>query len=109
MVRRSCSVRTASSLIVRADAAAEALSDRKGGGGGLFEAGIVDLRGEFIDTAYWNPSVVTDAAGRATVDVRLPDNLTTWRLDARALTAKGAPDACWSASRPSTCAARVRC
>lgn len=80
------SVRTSSSLIINADAATEALSDRKGGGGGLFESGIVDLRGEFIDTAYWNPSVVTDAAGMATIDVRLPDNLTTWRLDARALT-----------------------
>ena len=79
-------VRTSSSLVVNADAATEALSDRKGGGGGLFESGIVDLRGEFVDTAYWNPSVVTDAAGRATIDLRLPDNLTTWRLDARALT-----------------------
>ena len=79
-------VRTSSSLVVNADVASEALSDRKGGGGGLFESGIVDLRGEFIDTAYWNPSVVTDAMGAATIDVRLPDNLTTWRLDARALT-----------------------
>ena len=83
---QALSVRTASSLVVRADAGAVVFSDRKGGGGGLFEAGIVDLRGEFIDTTYWNPSVVTDAAGTATVDVRLPDNLTTWRLDARALT-----------------------
>lgn len=83
---QALSVRTSSSLIISADAVTEALSERKGGGGGLFEAGIVDLRGEFIDTAYWNPSVVTDATGRATVDVRLPDNLTTWRLDARALT-----------------------
>ena len=80
------SVRTSSSLVVSAEAAAEALSERKGGGGGLFESGIVDLRGEFIDTAYWNPHVVTDADGLATIDVRLPDNLTTWRLDARALT-----------------------
>lgn len=80
------SVRTSSSLVVNSDAATEALSDRKGGGGGLFESGIVDLRGEFIDTAYWNPSIVTDEAGLATIEVRLPDNLTTWRLDARALT-----------------------
>ena len=80
------SVRTSSSLVVNAEAAREALSESKGGGGGLFEAGIVDLRGEFVDTAYWNPSVVTDAAGMATIDLRLPDNLTTWRLDARALT-----------------------
>ncbi len=80
------SVRTSSSLVLSAEAAAEALSERKGGGGGLFESGIVDLRGEFIDTAYWNPHVVTDTGGLATIDLRLPDNLTTWRLDARALT-----------------------
>ena len=80
------SIRTSSSLVINADAATEAMSERKGGGGGLFESGIVDLRGEFIDTAYWSPSVVTDAAGMATIDLRLPDNLTTWRLDARALT-----------------------
>ena len=80
------SVRTSSSLVVNADAATADLSERKGGGGGIFESGIVDLRGEFIDTAFWNPTVVTDAAGEAAVDVRLPDNLTTWRLDARALT-----------------------
>ena len=80
------SVRTSSSLVVNADAFTARLSEQKGGGGGIFEAGIVDLRGEFIDTAYWNPSVVTDAHGEATVAVRLPDNLTTWRLDARALT-----------------------
>ena len=80
------SIRTSSSLVVNAEAATEALSERKGGGGGLFESGIVDLRGEFIDTAYWSPNVVTDAAGMATIDLRLPDNLTTWRLDARALT-----------------------
>ncbi len=80
------SIRTSSSLVVNADAYSAGLSTEKGGGGGLFEAGIVDLRGEFIDTAYWNPSVITDAQGEATISLRLPDNLTTWRLDARALT-----------------------
>ncbi len=80
------SVRTSSALIVNAETLTASLSERKGGGGGIFEAGIVDLRGEFIDTAYWNPSVITDADGEAAVELRLPDNLTTWRLDARALT-----------------------
>lgn len=80
------SVRTSSSLVVNADAFTASLAEHKGGGGGIFEAGIVDVRGEFIDTAYWNPSVITDANGEASVSVRLPDNLTTWRLDARALT-----------------------
>ena len=36
---------------------------------------------------YWNPAIVTDSKGEATIEVRLPDNLTTWRLDARAWTA----------------------
>ncbi len=32
----------------------------------------------FKDTAYWNPSVRTDASGRAQVTFKIPDNLTTW-------------------------------
>ncbi|MHB1461223.1 MAG: alpha-2-macroglobulin family protein [Armatimonadota bacterium] len=43
------------------------------------------LRQRFRDTAYWNPAVMTDEKGEATVSFRLPDNLTTWRLTARAL------------------------
>jgi uncharacterized protein YfaS (alpha-2-macroglobulin family) len=48
----------------------------KGGGGD----GAEKIRGNFRDTAYWNPSVVTDANGKATVTFTLPDNLTTWQL-----------------------------
>ncbi|NIP75190.1 MAG: hypothetical protein GTN90_03990, partial [Xanthomonadales bacterium] len=55
-----------------------------GGGGGLAEP--IEVRTEFPDTAYWNPSVVTDAEGRAEVVVTLPDNLTTWRMDVRGTT-----------------------
>ncbi|MFQ5612238.1 MAG: Ig-like domain-containing protein [Anaerolineae bacterium] len=40
----------------------------------------VDVRQEFADTAYWNPLVVTDEAGRAEVTLALPDNLTTWTM-----------------------------
>lgn len=43
-------------------------------------------RRNFQDTAYWNPTLQTDAAGRVTFTVPLPDNLTTWRLVARAVT-----------------------
>ncbi len=43
------------------------------------------LRQRFRDTAYWNPAVMTDEKGEATISFRLPDNLTTWRLTARAL------------------------
>ena len=86
------SVRTSSSLIVNADDFTARLSEQKGGGGGFLEAGIVDLRGEFIDTPYWNPSVVTDTDGAAVIGIHLPDNLTTWRLDARAVTEGRAGD-----------------
>lgn len=40
----------------------------------------------FKDTAYWNPSVHTDASGRAQVRFTLPDNLTTWVVAAVAAT-----------------------
>jgi len=57
----------------------------KGGSGG---PGSQDLiRKRFEDTAYWNATVRTDARGQATVLVDLPDNLTTWRVTARAVTA----------------------
>ena len=45
-----------------------------------------DLRDEFADTALWRGSIVTDAEGFAQVSAALPDNLTTWRMDARAVT-----------------------
>lgn len=44
------------------------------------------IRKEFKDTAFWQPSAVTGKDGRATVSFRLPDNLTTWRATARAVT-----------------------
>ncbi len=45
------------------------------------------VRKQFKDTAFWQPSVLTGPDGRATVKVRLPDNLTTWRATARGVTA----------------------
>ena len=47
----------------------------------------VKLRHRFADTAYWTATLVTDNTGTANVDLQLPDNLTTWRLDARGITA----------------------
>ncbi len=44
------------------------------------------VRRDFKDTAFWKAVVRTDRAGKATVAVPLPDNLTTWRLTARAVT-----------------------
>jgi len=45
------------------------------------------IRKEFKDTAFWQPDVITGADGKATISVKLPDNLTTWRATARAVTA----------------------
>ncbi|MDD5041645.1 MAG: Ig-like domain-containing protein [Candidatus Peribacteraceae bacterium] len=49
----------------------------KGGGGADLEA---KKRGNFKDTAYWNPTILTDENGEAKVSFTLPDNLTTWHL-----------------------------
>ena len=43
-------------------------------------------RRNFQDTAYWNAAIVVGADGKATITVPLPDNLTTWRITARAVT-----------------------
>lgn len=43
------------------------------------------VRRRFEDTAYWNATITTDANGQATVTVALPDNLTTWRIIAKAI------------------------
>ena len=50
------------------------------------EGGVIPVRSEFPDTALWEAHVVTGDNGEATVTVTLPDNLTTWRMDARAIT-----------------------
>ncbi|MBK8022100.1 MAG: Ig-like domain-containing protein [Chloroflexi bacterium] len=85
------SVRTSSLLTINVDQLTQTVLDTvKGGGGGFGEGGIFDIREDFVDTAYWNGSVMTDANGEARVEITLPDNLTTWRLDARAVTLPGA-------------------
>ncbi|MBI3174596.1 MAG: Ig-like domain-containing protein [Chloroflexi bacterium] len=58
-----------------------------GGGKGAGDLGVIDVRQNFKDTAYFRAVVQTDESGTATVSVTLPDNLTTWRMDARAVTA----------------------
>jgi uncharacterized protein YfaS (alpha-2-macroglobulin family) len=56
-----------------------------GGGGGADRSDI--LRSRFRPTAFFLGSVVTDSTGRATASARLPDNLTTFRVMAVAVTA----------------------
>lgn len=47
----------------------------KGGGGGDSAK-----RGIFKDTAYFESTVKTSVSGEATVEFKLPDNLTTWQV-----------------------------
>jgi uncharacterized protein YfaS (alpha-2-macroglobulin family)/tetratricopeptide (TPR) repeat protein len=46
----------------------------------------VVVRSDFRTTALWKPDVVTDANGKATIEVVYPEALTTWRATARAVT-----------------------
>ncbi len=79
-------VRTGVSLLYLVDRLNQDLFDKGKGGGGGGAEGFFDVRTEFEDTAYWAAQVRTGREGVAQVTVRLPDNLTTWRLDARGVT-----------------------
>lgn len=57
---------------------------RGGGGGGGFSPG--NPRSNFPDTAAWVPVLHTDWKGEAVVTFTLPDNLTSWRVTAKAVT-----------------------
>ncbi len=47
----------------------------------------VVVRSDFRSTAFWQPDVRTGPDGVATVNVKFPEALTTWRATARAVTA----------------------
>ncbi|HXG55448.1 MAG TPA: MG2 domain-containing protein [Vicinamibacterales bacterium] len=53
--------------------------ETEGGGGGQAD-GAGTLRKDFRVLAFWLGSVTTGADGRATVDVKLPESLTTYRI-----------------------------
>ncbi|MGD1993608.1 MAG: alpha-2-macroglobulin family protein, partial [Anaerolineae bacterium] len=87
---RGLGIRTADSLSILVDRVTRRVAqEAKGGGGGgpQLEMGAGFIRQDFPDTAYWSPGIRTGPDGRATVEFQLPDQLTTWNLDARAVTA----------------------
>ena len=53
--------------------------ETEGGGGGA-DAGAGTMRKDFRALAFWLGSVTTGADGRASVDVKLPESLTTYRI-----------------------------
>jgi uncharacterized protein YfaS (alpha-2-macroglobulin family) len=73
-------------------------ADKDGAGGGAAYA-PTEVRSNFADTMLWK-AVRTGADGKATVEVDIPDNLTTWRATARAVT----PDSRFGQERQSVVA-----
>ena len=59
-------------------------ADGKGGSGNDPNSG--KRRGVFKEVAFWKPNLVTDSFGRASVTFKLPDNLTTWQVEAVGMT-----------------------
>ena len=54
----------------------------------LAETGAVLLPAEMSpETAYWNPTVTSDAAGKAKLTITVPDRATAWKFLARGVTA----------------------
>lgn len=62
-------------------------ADEGAGGSGQAVAPLAEItvRADFRETALWQPAVVTDADGRARVELSYPESLTVWRATARAV------------------------
>jgi len=56
-----------------------------GHGSGGTEPAVV-VRSDFRATVFWQPDIRTDDNGKATVKVKYPDSLTSWKATARAVT-----------------------
>jgi uncharacterized protein YfaS (alpha-2-macroglobulin family) len=82
---RGLGVKTSMPLAVAMEQYNRELAPRAKGGGGGDGEGLIRTR--FADTAFWDPMVRTGKDGKAQVTVELPDNLTTWRMQARGITA----------------------
>ena len=46
----------------------------------------LSMRSVFKFVSYWNPSIIPDAQGRASIEFDVPDNLTGWRILVMAVT-----------------------
>jgi len=86
---RGLSVRTADNrlALISPKALGEKGRGPGGGGGGEGEAGPGGVRKSFVSTPFFDPQVHTDGNGRARVTFKLPDNLTTFRIMAVAVSA----------------------
>lgn len=62
-----------------------ALDIRPDTGYGNMKTSRQKIRRNFKDTCYWLPALMTSKTGKAQVTFQLPDNITRWRLTARAV------------------------
>jgi uncharacterized protein YfaS (alpha-2-macroglobulin family) len=82
--QRGLGVHNSLSLVTSVDRLSAVLDKQaKGGGGG----DGIDVREHFADTAFWRADVRTGPGGEVAIQVPLPDNLTTWRMRAKAVSA----------------------
>ncbi|HUF27256.1 MAG TPA: MG2 domain-containing protein [Gemmatimonadaceae bacterium] len=84
---RGLGMRLASNMTSVAPQVPEGEKGRREAGGGGGADGADVLRSRFQTTAFFIGSVVTDAQGNAVATAKLPDNLTTFRIMAVAVTA----------------------
>ncbi|MEZ4868402.1 MAG: Ig-like domain-containing protein [Caldilineaceae bacterium] len=84
--QRPLGVTTGASLVINRDRLSQQLSEGAKGGGGGGGPGLLEVRENFPDIAFWRADLISDATGTITFSVTLPDNLTTWRLTAVAIT-----------------------
>ncbi len=61
-------------------------ADGEKGGWGA-DGSLKNLRKKFYDLAFWNAAIIT-TGGKAELEFALPDNLTTWMIDAIAVSHK---------------------
>ncbi len=69
-----------------ADQKRKVSSLEKSEGGMAGQEPAVQVRSDFRSTVLWQPDVVTDGKGRATVKIKYPDSLTGWKATARVAT-----------------------
>ena len=84
--QRPLGVNTGSLIVINKDRISQQLAEGGKGGGGGGDGLGVDVREDLADTAYWRADAVSDANGVIEFSVKLPDNLTTWVLTAKAVT-----------------------
>ena len=83
--QRALGVYTASSLSVSVNRTNDVISEPEEESIGKGAGADPRVRSDFRHTALWIGQLTTDANGRASFELDLPDNATTWRAQARAV------------------------